>query len=117
MHNKTSLLIRLKDLKCRLYKEKTLIDENVKCTIDILKSESSPIFKARGYIEASISLPVTSSDIETYSHFELSFDEPVEGVSRIIIVLSEVNWKDKRKARFETLSFKQRTRWPAKEVN
>jgi len=99
-------LIKLQDLKCMLYKDKVVIDDNVKCTIDILRSHSSPIFKARGVIETSISLPVTSSDVETYSHFELSFNPPIEGVSRIIIVISEIDWDSKKKAKFESLSYK-----------
>jgi len=104
--NKTCLLIKLQNLKCMLYKDKVVIDDNVKCTIDILRSHSSPIFKARGVIETSISLPVTSSDVETYSHFELSFNQPIEGVSRIIIVISEIDWDSKKKAKFESLSYK-----------
>jgi len=104
--NKTSLLIRLNDLKCKLYKEKAIIDKNVKCSIDILRSHSCPIFKARGVIETSISLPITSSDLETYSHFELDFNEPIEGISKILIVITEVNWKNKKRARFESLSYK-----------
>jgi hypothetical protein len=104
--NKTSLLISLHDLNCKLYKEKAIIDKNVKCSIDILRSHSCPIFKARGVIETSISLPITSSDLEAYSHFELGFDEPIEGISKILIVITEVNWKNKKRARFESLSYK-----------
>ncbi|MBN1225053.1 MAG: hypothetical protein JXB23_17525 [Candidatus Aminicenantes bacterium] len=107
MKNKTSLLIKLHNLKCKLYKDKVVIDDNVKCSIDILRSPSSPIFKARGIIETTISLPVTSSDVETYSHFELSFNEPIEGVSRIIIILGEIDWDTKKKAKFESLSYKR----------
>lgn len=106
MRDRTSLLISLHDLKCKLYKEKAIIDKNVTCSIDILRSYSSPIFKARGVIEASIPLPITSSDLETYSHFELGFEEPIEGISKILIVITEVNWKNKRRARFESLSYK-----------
>ncbi len=106
MKNQTSLLIRLKDLKCKLYKDKVVIDHNVKCSIDILRSPSSPIFKARGYIDTSVALPITTSDIETYSHFELSFIEPIEGVSRIVVILTEVDWENKNRAKFESLSYK-----------
>jgi hypothetical protein len=106
MKNQTSLLIRMKDLKCKLYKDKVLIDSSVRCSIDILRSPSSPIFKARGFLNTSVPLPITSSDIETYSHFELSFNEPIEGVSRIVIVLTELDWDNKKKAKFESLSYK-----------
>ena len=106
MKNKTSLLISLHDLHCKLYKEKAIIDKNVKCSIDILRSPSCPIFKARGVIETSILLPITSSDLESYSHFELDFSKPIEGISRILIVITEVDWKTKKRARFESLSYK-----------
>jgi len=106
MKNQTSLLIRMKDLTCKLYKDKVVIDSDVKCSIDILRSPSSPIFKARGSINTSVPLPITTSDIETYSHFELSFNEPIEGVSRIVIVLTELDWDSKNKAKFESLSYK-----------
>ena len=106
MKNQTSLLIRMKDLRCKLYKDKVVIDENVKCSIDILRSPSSPIFKARGLIDTSVPLPITTSDIETYSHFELSFDEPIEGVSRIVVVLTDMDWDNKNRAKFESLSYK-----------
>ena len=106
MKSSTSLLIRLKDLKCKLHKDKVVIDNDVKCSIDILRSPASPIFKARGFIDTSVALPITSSDIETYSHFELSFDEPIEGVSRIVVILTELDWENKKRAKFESLSYK-----------
>ena len=106
MKNHTSLLIRMKDLKCKLYKDKVVIDKNVKCSIDILRSPSSPIFKARGSLDTTVPLPITASDIETYSHFELSFDEPIEGVSRIVVVLTDLDWDNKNSAKFESLSYK-----------
>ena len=106
MKKHTSLLIRMKDLKCKLYKDKVVIDKNVKCSIDILRSPSSPIFKARGFIDTSVPLPITTSDIESYSHFELSFDEPIEGVSRIVVVLTEMDWDNRNRAKFESLSYK-----------
>lgn len=96
----------MKDLKCKLFKDKVLIDSNVKCAIDILRSPSSPIFKARGYIDTSVPLPITTSDIETYSHFELSFNEPIEGVSRVVVVLTEFDWDNRNRAKFESLSYK-----------
>jgi hypothetical protein len=96
----------MKDLRCKLYKDKVVIDDNVKCAIDILRSPSSPIFKARGLIDTSVPIPITTSDIETYSHFELSFNEPIEGVSRIVIVLTDLDWDNKTKAKFESLSYK-----------
>lgn len=105
MKDKTSLLLSLHDLKCTLYKGKVIIDKNVRCSIDILRSHSCPIFKARGVIETSIPLPVTSSDLEGYSHFELGFDEPIEGISKILIVITEVNWDNKKRAKFESLSY------------
>jgi len=106
MKNQTSLLIRMKDLKCKLYKDKVVIDNDVKCAIDILRSPSSPIFKARGVIDTSVTLPITSSDIESYAHFELSFNDPIEGVSRIVIVLTDFDWENRNRAKFESLSYK-----------
>jgi len=104
---KMTLVIKKHGIKCKLIKEKAVIDNNVICEMDVIKNESLYIFKARGTIETSISLPITSSDLEEYTKFELSFNEPIEGISKILIVITEVNWKDKKRARFESLSYKK----------
>jgi hypothetical protein len=102
-----TLVIKKRDIKCKLIKEKAVIDKNVICEMDVIKDESLHIFKARGAIVTSISLPITSSDLEGYTKFELWFDEPIEGTSKILIVITEVDWKDKKRARFESISYKR----------
>ena len=99
-------------VKGKLLKDGNIIDENIECAITVGKrGQYSSIFFGHGEIETSKPLPVSQGDIP-YNvekiRFELILNDPVfEKAGQIPIILTDVEWKEKKWASFEVKHLKQ----------
>jgi hypothetical protein len=93
-------------VKGRLLKDGNIIDDSIECAITIeRRGQYSSILEGHGEIKTSKPLPVSQYDIPfnvENIRFELILDDPMfKKAEKIPIVLTDVEWKEKKWASFE----------------